>query len=67
LIPEGGGVGAAYFHNRIDGDIFGKIKPRVWGRVYFGVICTPSDLHQTIDFIGRSRCIHFLEENPKFP
>jgi hypothetical protein len=53
-------VGAAYFHNHIDGDIFGEIKPRVWGRVILGVKITLSDLHQTIDFIGQNHCIHFL-------
>lgn len=60
-------MGAAYFHNRINGDFFGEIKPRVWGGVIFGVNLTLSDPHHTIDFIDRNRCIHFLEENPKFP
>jgi hypothetical protein len=60
LIPEGGGVGASYFHDAVDGDFLAEIKPRVWERVICGGKITLSDLHQTLDFIGRSRCIHFL-------
>jgi hypothetical protein len=60
LNPEGGGVGAAYFHDAVCGDFFAEIKPRVWERVIFGVKITLFDLHQTIDFIGLNRCIHFL-------
>ena len=60
-------MGAAYFHVSIDGDFFAEIKPRIPEWVILGVKTTLSDLHQTIDFIGQRRCIHFLLENPEFP
>jgi hypothetical protein len=58
-------VGAAYFHVTVCGDFFAEIKPRVREGVISGVNFTLSDLHQTIDFIGRNQRIHFLEENPE--
>jgi hypothetical protein len=65
LIPEGGGVGASYFHDAVDGDFLAEIKPRIPEWVISGVKITLSDLHQTLDLIGRSPCIHFLLENPE--
>jgi hypothetical protein len=53
-------VGAAYFHVRFCGDFLAEIKPRIPEWVISGVKITLSDLHQTIDFIGLNRCIHFL-------
>lgn len=53
-------MGAAYFHDAVDGDFLAEIKPRIPEWVILGVKTTLSDLHQTIDFIGQSRCIHFL-------
>ena len=53
-------MGAAYFHDVVCGDFFAEIKPRIRERVILGVKITLSDLHQTIDFIGLNRCIHFL-------
>jgi hypothetical protein len=60
-------VGAAYFHVTVCGDFFAEIKPRIREGVILGVKITLSYLHQNIDFIGRSPCIHFLKENPEFP
>ena len=53
-------MGAAYFHDVACGDFFAEIKPRIREGVILGVKITLSDLHQTIDFIGRNQCIHFL-------
>ena len=53
-------MGAAYFHVSGCGDFLAEIKPRIREWVISGVKITLSDLHQTIDSIGRSRCIHFL-------
>ena len=53
-------MGAAYFHESGCGDFFDEIKPRIREWVILGVNITLYDLHQTIDFIDRNRCIHFL-------
>jgi hypothetical protein len=63
LNPEGGGVGAAYFHESGCGDFFDEIKPRIREWVILGVNITLYDLHQTIDFIDQNRVSIFIRKS----
>ncbi|MEY3584420.1 MAG: hypothetical protein RJA48_1503 [Verrucomicrobiota bacterium] len=60
-------MGAAYFHNHIDGDIFAEIKPRIRERVILGVKITLSYLHQTIRVIlGVKITLSYLHQTIDF-